>query len=985
MKKRYILFAVAALMLAACAKTVEQPEPEGVQITIRAIQEGATDTKTAVQDGGTQVNWEPNDEIKVFFKGAGSRFISQNSQNEAIAEFSGTMNVIVGVNEGASGSNDLWGLYPYRSDATSDGSSVTTTLPAEQTGRAGSFARNTHITLARSSSHDLAFYNVTGGVRFSLTQEGIKSVTFQGNGGETLAGRIKLAFDGGVPAVQEVTEGETVLTLNAPGGGTFETGKWYYIEAIPGTLSSGFKVAFSKGNETAKISSFGSVTINRGKYGSIADADQGLIFKGEGGDEPGGGEEPDPSSVIQFVDPIAKYACVEKFDANGDGEVSYAEAAAATSFVGLFKDWNTVTKFEEIKYFKGVTSTEGVFNGLTKLETITIPDFITTLGTFQGCTALTSVILPSELTAIPSYCFDGCTALTSVSLPSNLGSIPNYCFQGCTALQSLEVPASVTEIGTYVFSGCIALQTVALPSGLTTLKRNCFDGCTALTSVSLPYSLGSIPIYCFQGCSALQTIELPSELNTIGSYAFNNCKSINLLSFPSALTSIGNVAFRNCTSLAKIVLGGGVSIGQHAFSGCTALFSITMGDSVSLGSYAFQNCSALPSISLGDSVTISSDAFSGCTSLSSVSMGKGGSISSAFSGCTSLSTVTLGEGVIVSENAFSGCTALTTVVLPPDMTAIPSGLFGSCTVLKTITWPSALQSIGNSAFYGCVISKDDPDASVIELPSTVKSIGSQAFWGVRHLKMPSTSAISIEPDAFYSGVTRLYVPAEMVEMYKVRTNWSVYANQIYPIGDYPVKPSFPVAEAVDLGLSVKWASWNVGAYAPEGNGCYFAWGEVEDKVFYDWSTYKWCDGSYSTLTKYNNNSSYGTVDNKTALDPEDDAAHVNWGGSWRMPTDAEWTELRYNCTWTWTTQNGVNGRLVTSNKEGYTDKSIFLPAAGSRNGYYLYDAGTRGNCWSSSLYTGSPYGAYFVYFYSGYHRYDTNNRNNGFSVRPVTE
>ena len=98
MRTRFILLAVASLMLAACAKTVEQLEPEGVQITIRAFQEGATDTKTTVQDGGTQVFWEPNDEIKVFFKGAGSRFISQNSQNEAIAEFSGTMNVIVGVN-----------------------------------------------------------------------------------------------------------------------------------------------------------------------------------------------------------------------------------------------------------------------------------------------------------------------------------------------------------------------------------------------------------------------------------------------------------------------------------------------------------------------------------------------------------------------------------------------------------------------------------------------------------------------------------------------------------------------------------------------------------------------------------------------------------------------------------------------------------------------------------------------------------------------
>ncbi|MBR3076094.1 MAG: hypothetical protein IKH11_10140, partial [Bacteroidales bacterium] len=116
------------------------------------------------------------------------------------------------------------------------------------------------------------------------------------------------------------------------------------------------------------------------------------------------------------------------------------------------------------------------------------------------------------------------------------------------------------------------------------------------------------------------------------------------------------------------------------------------------------------------------------------------------------------------------------------------------------------------------------------------------------------------------------------------------------------------------------------------------------KYAYDWSTYKWCNGSFITQTKYNTNSSYGTVDNKTVLDPEDDAAHVNWGGSWRMPTAEESDELITKCTWTWTTQNGVNGRLVT----GPNGKSIFLPAAGLRYDTYLGSAGSNGYYWSSS-------------------------------------
>ncbi|MBR5854184.1 MAG: hypothetical protein IKY87_00725, partial [Paludibacteraceae bacterium] len=125
---------------------------------------------------------------------------------------------------------------------------------------------------------------------------------------------------------------------------------------------------------------------------------------------------------------------------------------------------------------------------------------------------------------------------------------------------------------------------------------------------------------------------------------------------------------------------------------------------------------------------------------------------------------------------------------------------------------------------------------------------------------------------------------------------------------------------------------------------------------------------------------YGTVDNKKTLELSDDAARANWGGSWRMPTDAEWTELREKCKWTLTTQNGVRGYKVTSKSNG---NSIFLPAAGYRGDSSLLNAGRYGYYWSSSLFTDYPDFAWSVYFYSSsvyrynYYRYY------GFSVRPV--
>ena len=190
-------------------------------------------------------------------------------------------------------------------------------------------------------------------------------------------------------------------------------------------------------------------------------------------------------------------------------------------------------------------------------------------------------------------------------------------------------------------------------------------------------------------------------------------------------------------------------------------------------------------------------------------------------------------------------------------------------------------------------------------------------------------------------------------------------------------------EYVDLGLSVKWATCNVGANKPEDSGDYFAWGETTTKDTYNWSTYKWCNGSYSTLTKYCNNSSYGNngfTDNTTQLWLSDDAAHVNWGGSWRMPTDAEWTELREQCTWTWTTQKGVKGYKITSNNNG---NSIFLSAAGYRYDSSIYRAGSSGNYWSSSLNTDYPSSAWSVDFDSGGVSRGCTYRYYGQSVRPV--
>ncbi len=186
-------------------------------------------------------------------------------------------------------------------------------------------------------------------------------------------------------------------------------------------------------------------------------------------------------------------------------------------------------------------------------------------------------------------------------------------------------------------------------------------------------------------------------------------------------------------------------------------------------------------------------------------------------------------------------------------------------------------------------------------------------------------------------------------------------------GNHPTTGTHAGHEYVDLGLSVKWATCNVGANTPEEYGNYYSWGELSTKNRYVRDNCKTYDRSMSDI---GGNSSY-------------DAARANWGGSWRLPTEAECDELVNNCTRQWTSQNGVKGMRFTSKRNG---NSIFFPAVGWRRGPSTNYAGERGYYWSSTSYGSNKQNAYNLYFNSGGSaNTDWSHRYSGQPVRPVLE
>ena len=960
MKKLFFWGMAAIFTLAACTR-YEEFDFSKADLTLVAKTESPAETKTIVEDE-THVYWEPGDAISVFSGGKSGKFVTDIAASAPDATFQGTL----GKDAWTEGM-DLWAVYPYAETAILDGTSITTVLPSEQEARAGSFGKGVNLSVAHATTTELQFYNVGGGIRFSLSEEGIQRVVLTGMDGEVLAGKVTVGFQGGKPAILDVIDGKTSISLIPSEGDSFATDTWYYIVAVPGALEKGFTLHFQKADKVGLRVFDKPVTIKRGIFGQLSHADEGADYSTVS------------DNNIAFKDELVESIVVKYFDSNEDGKLSYREAAVVLSF--LVDKAETRSTDEKVSIFAGtgITSFDELvfFTGLTRIEE----------GTFAGCTELNSIIIPENIADIGDNAFNGCTNLQSITVTSttppvigedafaNTGDCPIYVPAGVVdeyvtawnkyasrilgrqPLNEIWYASSdgqvVTPYAPDVFGASLVSNKYADGKGVMTfdgpvmeLGYSAFFNCTTLSEISLPGMVGSMNDNAFGSCG-LEHLVLPPSLTKIYSWSINDCPNLTEVFLPETVTYIDYGNFAYCPNITSITVAPENPV-YDSRNGCNAI--IRTADSKFI--IGCQN-SFIPE---------------GGTEIGTF----------AFGGCENLRSITIPEGVdYIHWRAFTDCTALEEVTLPTTLTTMGVGLFQGCTSLKEITIPESVRVMGHYEFSGCTSL-----TQVTVLPATPPSVFSyDADYRYGNFENLPPNPTTMRNSRMFdkTGDCPIYVPGGSMDIYLSDGIWGFYSDRIQAIPG-----TEPANVPVDLGLpsGLRWASYNLGASKPEEYGDYYAWGETAKKNDFYWSNYKWCNGSDNALTKYCDDSSYGYngfTDGKTVLDLEDDVAHVNLGGKWRMPADAEWTELREMCTWRWTTVNGVPGDEVI----GPNGNSIFLPAAGYQENTYSLNIGLNGYYWSSSLVPDDMGRAWCLYFDADYVFRDYNYRCNGPAVRPV--
>ena len=806
MNKNVVMLSAALVLLLSCSREVDHVIQPGETITFTAGWEGIDDTRTILQPDGTSVWWESSAQINIFFGDkASGRFTSTNSQAQAIVDFTGSLPIVVGSVETDNPAHAYWAVYPYDSTNTCDGESVTLAIPSTQTAVEETFSNKMFPSIATSTNFYLAFYNVCGGVRFSVANEGISSVTFKANNGESLVGKVQVGFDG-APIIKKVTEGSTEITVNAPSEG-FIPGKEYFAVILPQTLSKGVTLTFKKANGTVASTSIdNAITVNRSRFGTMTEKDKGLKF--EGSVEVDSVELDLTSVTLRVGETTTLIATIKPEDATDKtlkwtssnenvatvdnhgkvtavlegntvisataGDITASCSIVVTpagfmpnenylSFTGLDAESSISHNASSDSYHTSIEYSYDAVNWYPWDKSLTI-SLVKGSQIFVRGNKIVSFKMTGEIAASGNfmsllYSDDFADKYSFEGYSGSLSPV----FKGCKSLvEAPELPATVLHKDCYreMFSGTGLTKAPALPA--TTLTESCYQGmfygCSSLTTApELPATTLIERCYSemFRGCSSLETApSLPATTLAQGCYSgmFYGCESLTAApELPATTLAISCYydMFRSCKSLTEAPKLPATTLTYGCYSGmflgCESLTAAPELPATTLAescySGMFAYCNALTVAPKLPATTLAESCYSGMFSYSD-----------ALTEAPELPATTLAKSCY--SQMFCDCDALTVAPMLPATTLAEScysGMFDYCKSL--IAAPKLQATTLAKGCYGGMFRSCESLTTVPELPATILADGcyEQMFSGCSSLTAtPELPAMTLASRCYWS-------------------------------------------------------------------------------------------------------------------------------------------------------------------------------------------------------------------------------------------
>ena len=779
--KKILTYLPALIFLFSCQNSeldvsLHQENLTGIQKELREVTitadigeeaktvDPATRTTLIFENGVPKTYWTPGDTIKIFSAGQSAKFTSINTEPSRKAKFVGLVSMIIG-DDGESEKDYVWGLYPYRSDATyaepdgeghSSTAVITTTLPSGQIGMPGTFSSGLATMIGRSETLTISYKNAYSGVYIRFNRSDIVSVTLKGRHGENLAGRFTVGLDSSMnPEVKQVVSGQSQVTITDPVNGTFVPGQNYFLVTLPDVaLQEGYSLTVRRSD--GYEATFNSLT-------TVKSLDRN-IFK-------------------TFNNPLDTY--IENASNISNGRSTGWVLSTSTPVNEI---WYKSVDNVEIPYAEGQDATVNQLvanippsadNDNWGIMRFAAPVTETDYRGFNGAQSLLSVKLPVTLETINTESFVGCNRLETIELGPNLKTIKGRAFMSCRGLKNIHIPESVTSIGSlddkdYLmnpFLSCLSLESFSGKFASSDGRSLIVDDLLLSFATSgmrdatyiVPSSVRHIGQYAFYQAD-FSGISLPEGLITIQDFAFAYNSRLKSVAIPSTLEALYYGAFQRCLSLDWVEIKRADHVmelrqseshvnssGYSVFFGtndCPIYVPSNLLDqyktATDWNAYADRYKSKQPDYAIwytttdgaAASYTLPEAYQSYASSIQNIAPNDNNNAPGIgwlkfpinlteiperlFKDCANLKTVMIPDGVrYIQSNAFMGCANLEDVKFGGKVEVIDTWAFEDCN-LSSVYLPNSLTYLGQACF------RNNP-LSTIHIPESVTTIGLNPF------------------------------------------------------------------------------------------------------------------------------------------------------------------------------------------------------------------------------------------------------------------